>query len=106
RRNDPINDALWDVYIARSTDGGTTFSANVQLNDTSFVTPSNGRLGEYLGLAVDSSNAYVAFTSSISDLPLGDVYFDEIANSDIPEPGSAILIACGVLALLRRRRRK
>ena len=84
RRND-VNDVLWDVYIARSTDGGSSFSTNVRLNDTSFAVPSlsSGWMGEYLGLAVDSNTAYVAFTSSVTDSVSGDVYFDKILNSSI-----------------------
>lgn len=78
RRND-INDVYWDVYIARSVDGGASFSTNVRLNDSNFLAPGNW-LGEYLGLAVDANNAYVAFTS---DSLNGDVYFDKIKNSDI-----------------------
>ena len=82
RRND-TNDVYWDVYIARSVDSGVSFSTNVRLNDSSFLAPANW-LGEYLGLAVDANNAYVAFTS---DTLNGDVYFDKIKNSDIPIRG-------------------
>lgn len=82
RRND-VNDALWDVYIARSVNGGASFSVNVSLTDTSFATPANNWIGEYLGLAVDGNDAYVAFTSSITDALNGDVYFDKISNTDM-----------------------
>ena len=105
RRNDPL-DILWDVYIARSTDGGASFSANVQVNDTSFATPTNGWLGEYLGLAVDGSDAYLAFTSSVTDLVLGDVYFDSIANASIPEPGTLLLLTCAAAAMAPLRKRR
>jgi len=108
RRND-VNDALWDVYIAKSTDSGQSFSANVRVSDTSFATPTNKWLGEYLGLATDGNDAYVAWTSSLSDAAKGDVYFDQIANSTIPEPASLALVsiaAAGLVARRRRRRRK
>ncbi|RLF34209.1 MAG: hypothetical protein DRN07_00575, partial [Thermoplasmata archaeon] len=80
RRND-VNDSLWDVYFAKSTDGGSSFSQNIQLNDISFPTPTNLWMGEYLGLAVDSNYAFVAFTSSLTDVVTGDVYFDKVPNS-------------------------
>ena len=86
RRKD-VNDALWDVYIAKSTDGGGSFSINICLTDQSFPVPSNNWIGEYLGLAVDANNAYVAFTSSFSDTACGDVYFDRIQNAQITAPG-------------------
>ena len=81
------NDDSWDVYIAKSTDGGASFSTNLRITDKSFATPDNSIstekwMGEYLGLVVDSSFAYVAFTSSINDSK-GDVFFDSVANSAI-----------------------
>jgi hypothetical protein len=85
RRLDP-NDYMWDVYIASSTDGGNSFSPNVRVTDQSFASPTDPWgtpwMGEYIGLAVDATDAYIAFTSSVTD-SLGDVYFDTIPNSDI-----------------------
>ena len=109
RRNDtaplPGGDAYWDIYLARSTDGGQSFLPNVQINDTSFLTPSGQAwMGEYLGLAVDNDHAYVAWTSSATD-GNGDVYFDKAANARIPEPATLVLLALGGLTMLRRRRR-
>jgi len=86
RRKD-ILDNLWDVYIVKSTDRGNTFSANTCLTDKSNPAPANNWIGEYLGLAVDANNAYVAFTSSISDVNKGDVYFDKISNAAITALG-------------------
>ncbi len=106
RRNDPL-DTLWDIYIARSTDGGSTFLANIQLNDpnTSFPTPQGGTwMGEYLGLAVDGNDAYVAWCSSLVDNN-GDIYFDKIANSAIPEPAALAVLGFGAVALFRKRKK-
>ena len=82
RRNDP-NDMQWDIYIARSVDGGNSFSTNAKVNSKTFSTPSNSWMGEYLGLAVDSQYAYVVFTSTAVDMN-GDIYFNKIQNSAIP----------------------
>jgi hypothetical protein len=102
RRNDPF-DVFWDVYVAQSNDGGLSFLPEVRLNDVSFPTAAGGSwMGEYMGLAVDSTHAYVAWTSSLD--PAGDVYFDKTANvttqvcptapstSCTPAPGKAIFL--------------
>lgn len=104
KRSDP-NDMYLDVYIAKSTDGGVSFSTNVCLTDTAEPAPGNKWIGEYIGLAVDANTAYVAFTSSVTDPSWGDVYFDLLANSEIPEPTVMALVAAGAVLLLRRRRR-
>jgi hypothetical protein len=103
RRNDPL-DLSWDVYVAQSNDGGISFLPEVRLNDQSFPTPGGGTwMGEYMGLAVDSSHAYVAWTTSYLE-PNGDVYFDKTANVTTqvcptgpsagctPAPGKAIFL--------------
>ena len=84
------NDDMWDVYITKSTDGGISFATNVRITDQSFATPTDLSgfvpwMGEYLGLVVDGSTAYVAFTSSLTD-SRGDVFFDSISNSAIGPP--------------------
>lgn len=105
---DPTNDdAIWDVYITRSTDGGQTFSPNLRVSDVSFATPDNANLtekwmGEYLGIDTDSTDAFIAFTSGSTD-SFGDVFFDRIPNSAIPEPNSSVLLIVGSLALIGRR---
>lgn len=86
RRNDPL-DSRWDFFVAKSTDGGASFSASMRINDSSFASPirsgsTEGWLGEYPGVAVDGSYMYAAWTSSVSD-SAGDVKFDKIANSQI-----------------------
>lgn len=104
------NDDAWDVYIARSTDGGLSFGPNVRLTDVTYNTPlaSNNVepwLGEYLGLVVDSTTAYVGFTRR-GDAN-GDVYFDSIPNAQIvPEPATAMLTVELLLACVWWRRRK
>ena len=102
KRNSP-NDDAWDVYIAKSIDGGASFFPNYRISDVTGVAPG-GWMGEYLGLAVDSTDAYVAFTSSRSDLSNGDVWFDSISNAQIPEPATLGLMMMGGLILLGRRR--
>ena len=110
-KRNSTTDSDWDVYIARSIDGGLTFSPNVRITDTSFSTPSNSNntepwMGEYLGLDVDNSNAYLAFTSSLND-SYGDVYFDTIANSAIvPEPSALVMAVLGSLATFLHGKRK
>jgi hypothetical protein len=91
RQNDfghPLADRLWDVFLAQSNDGGQSFLTEVQLSDNKFMSPSTAVgpwLGEYLGLAVDSSYAYVAWASSLVD-SRGDIEFDKIANATTPPP--------------------
>ena len=85
KRNSP-NDDAWDVYFARSTDGGASFGANRRISDTTFATPTDlggsPWLGEYLDLEVDTVNAYLAFTSGVNDAR-GDIFFDVEANSSL-----------------------
>ena len=93
RRNDP-SDLLWDVYFATSTDGGNSFSMNVQLNTTSFASPqtnSGAWYGEYMALANTNSMAFIGFTSSAIDSK-GDVLFTSlgctVTNTNDSGPGS------------------
>lgn len=84
-KRNAANDDQWDVYLAKSTDGGASFASNVRVSDQSFSTPVNAPgtepwLGEYLGLEVDSTFAYIAFTSGLND-SRGDIFFDRISNS-------------------------
>jgi hypothetical protein len=94
RRNDPA-DLLWDVYMTTSLDGGNSFLQNQKVNSVaapSPQTPSGIWFGEYLGLVVDHSHAYIGFTSSALDIK-GDVFFAKIQNpslemdfGDAPDP--------------------
>ncbi len=83
-KRNAANDDRWDVYFANSTDGGASFGINRRVTDQSFATPTDLAgspwLGEYLGLEVDATTAYLAFTSGITDSK-GDVFFDLEANS-------------------------
>jgi hypothetical protein len=106
RRNDlptfPLGDRLWDVYVVQSNDGGATFLPAVRVNDAPFPTPASGTtnpwLGEYLGLAVDSGYAFVAWTSSLTDPLGGDIYFDKIANAAPPAALCGTTPATGCLS--------
>ena len=100
-KRNSLNDDAWDVYIAKSTDSGASFSTNYRVSD---VTAASGWFGEYLGLAVDSTDAYVAF-AQLSQTDPGDIWFDSVANAKIPEPATLALLAVGLLAVLRSRRR-
>jgi len=95
RRNDP-SDLNWDVYMATSTDGGSSFLPNVKVSSIaapSPMTPISGLwMGEYPGLAVDGGYAYVAYTSSLTDTK-GDILFNKVPNpvantdyGDAPDP--------------------
>ena len=84
RRNDPA-DLNWDVFFAASIDGGNSFIPNQQVNSVAAPspnTPSGLWMGEYLGLVVDNSNAYIGFTSSVLDIN-GDVFFNMAQNPTI-----------------------
>ncbi len=75
-------DINWRVVMAISTDGGNSFNPNFQVNSSaapSPFTPSGYWMGEYLGLVVDNTHAYVGFTSSITDIN-GDVFFAKAEN--------------------------
>ncbi len=103
KRRGPLDD-LWDVFIARSVDGGLSFLPNLCLSDASAPAPANNWLGEYLGLAVDGTYAYCGFTSSSLDASNGDVWFDRVRNSDIgespviPEPASILCVLSALAA--------
>lgn len=106
KRNFPT-DNVWDVYMALSTDGGSTFGPNIRVNSVSFPTPGGGVwMGEYLGLAANSSSFFVGFTSSITD-PAGDVYFSKISTyaGAMPEPSATLLLVWGAAIICAVRRR-
>jgi hypothetical protein len=96
RRNDPA-DLMWDIYFTTSSDGGNTFAPNTMINGTSFATPTPPKvpdkwMGEYLGLTADYYHAYIAYTSTLTDMH-GDVLFDQAPNpekrldwGDAPDP--------------------
>jgi hypothetical protein len=101
RRNDPA-DMLWDVFMATSLNGGNSFLPNQQMNAVpapSPLTPSGVWMGEYLGLVVDNTHAYIGFASAALDIQ-GDVFFAKVENpsveidfGDAPDPTYPTLLA-------------
>lgn len=97
RRNDPA-DLRWDVYFAYSTDGGNSFSTNMQVNTASFLSPyppktNDAWIGEYPGLVADYNDAFIGFTTAAHDGLGGDVAFALTPNpeaskdwGDAPDP--------------------
>ena len=86
RRNDPA-DLNWEVYMATSTDGGNSFNANQLVSSFSAPSPSTPSglwMGEYLGLVVDQTHAYMAFTLASPDVQ-GDIYFNKLENPGLQE---------------------
>jgi len=101
------NDDMWDVYIARSTDGGQTFSPNLRVTDVTYatpVTPGGPWIGEYPGITTDGTDALIAFTSGVGDTNNGQIYFDRVPNSTIPEPAGVLMLLGGLGAMVMRRR--
>jgi hypothetical protein len=86
KRNSPT-DSDWDVYLARSADGGASFGPNTFVSDATFPTPLNTAgspwLGEYLGLDTDGTDALLAFTKRTTDVR-GDVFFDRLLGCQAP----------------------
>jgi len=75
----------WNVHMQQSRDGGLTWSGPLAVGDVASLAPRNPYssvrwLGEYLGLSVDSTRAYVGFASARRDT-LGDIWFDRVKNS-------------------------
>jgi hypothetical protein len=101
RRNDPA-DMLWDVFMATSLNGGNSFLPNQQVNAVpapSPQTPTGIWMGEYLGLVVDNTHAYIGFASAAWDIQ-GDVFFAKVENptfdidfGDAPDPTYPTLLA-------------
>ncbi len=88
----------YDIYMATSTDGGVTFQTNQRVSDASFdVSGGTGWIGEYPGLDVDSTNAYVAWTDTNfgptrlnpPNTPDRDIYFDIMPNPTNTPVGSS-----------------
>jgi hypothetical protein len=82
RRNDG-NDSWLDVYIGTSRNRGQSF-INSRVSDVNFGPPPAPTvwpwpwMGEYMGIDVDSTYAYIAWTDTrLNDL---DIYFDRFEN--------------------------
>lgn len=84
RRHDPINDSFMEVYMGASNDRGMTF-ANRVVSDV-IMRPGAAPMvwpwpwmGEYLGLDVDATDAYIVWTDTRTPNDL-DIYFDRFEN--------------------------
>ncbi len=64
RRLDPLNIRA-SIVVARSTDGGNSFS-NYLMSDSSFV-PTGAFIGDYTGIAADDGRIYGAWTEQVSN---------------------------------------
>ena len=83
---------LLQDFVAKNvlgTDVSEELWAGIAVNDFSFSTAIN---------LADMTNG---FSSSVSDVPADALIF---ANFNIPEPASVVLLAAGVLGVLKRRR--
>ena len=101
KRND-VNDGIFDVYFAYSTDKGMSFAPNMQVNQMPFYAPFVPKtgdfwFGEYLALATDYFDAFIIHTTSNYD-QLGDVIFAPTPNpepykdwGDAPDPSFPVL---------------
>lgn len=100
-RNDPglPPNTVFDIYMATSTNGGTSFVSNTRVSDQSFnvrlFPGSNVWVGEYPGLDVDSSNAYIAWTGVTWTGGVGDpdIWFDTMPNPQNTTTGSHVRVA-------------
>lgn len=107
RRNDPLN-WLFDVYFAYSTDNGQTFSSNIRVSDVPIgpLNEPNSWMGEYIGIDVDSSRAYIAWT----DTRTGDrdIFFDTMANppTKLNEGSGTLPFGADILAITPNPARK
>lgn len=84
RRNDTTNDSFVEVYLGSSNDRGRTFTNSV-VSDV-IMRPGPAPMiwpwpwiGEYPGIDVDGSYAYIAWTDTRTPFDL-DIYFDRFAN--------------------------
>jgi hypothetical protein len=91
RRNDPINDSLTDVYMAVSTDGGSSFGKNLRVTDHNWVFGpveaglAGGYHGDYDGIAFDGDTFYVAWSDERGTDP--DVYLAKVPRlPDVAAP--------------------
>lgn len=90
-------DWSFDVYMATSTDGGQTFQTNQRVSDQRFDVfngATNSWIGEYPGLDVDSTTAYISWTgvtwSGNQSDP--DIWFDTMSNPNNTHTGSSVAV--------------
>lgn len=89
RRNDPVNDNLTDVYMARSQDGGNSFGKNFRVTDTNWAFgPSEfaSYHGDYDDIKAQGNNFFISWSDERNSDP--DVFFTQIPadrNGDLPD---------------------
>jgi len=66
---DERDSGIKHIYLAKSTNGGTSFGANIKIDDAGSITPDNVAL-----VVDDNDNIYVAWKDERNGQP--DVYFD------------------------------
>ncbi len=88
RRNDPVNDALTDVYMTLSTNGGASFSKNSRVTNHNWalgaVEPgfASGYHGDYDAMVADNNNFYIGWSDERGDNP--DIYLAQVPVNQNP----------------------
>lgn len=102
RRNDTTNDSFVEVYMGTSNDRGLTFTNSVVSDVVMRPGPAPmiwpwPWMGEYMGIDVDATDAYIAWTDTRTPFDL-DIYFDRFVNpvttgagGDAPAPHATYL---------------
>jgi len=91
-RRDDVNNIRYNIYYARSTDGGSTFTSNVRVSERSsnpfYGIPEGAYIGDYFTVASSSEDVYVAWTDCRTgqrSSPNQDIMFARIRPLPPPE---------------------
>jgi hypothetical protein len=83
RRNDKLNDSLTDIYMATSTNGGSSFGKNFRITNHNWVFgPSefaSSYHGDYDELTAFGNDFFIAWSDERNNDP--DVYFAQVAST-------------------------